>query len=108
MIIPQTGGKEGKHFKLLVRVNISQPLLKGTTMKMNGIIKWPKFKYERCPDFCYNCGMIGHSDKNYKVKVTVGKGWQENQYRPWSRVASEKTSPQKDSRGGKFTGEKHY
>ena len=36
MIIPQNEGKEGKHLKLLVLIDISRPLLRGTTVKMNG------------------------------------------------------------------------
>ncbi|XP_071939973.1 uncharacterized protein [Coffea arabica] len=74
VLIPQTGGKEGKHMKLLVLVDIKQPLLRGTTVRINGMNKWLSFKYEKCPDFCYSCGVIGHSEKNCKSPVLVQKG----------------------------------
>ncbi|XP_027158439.1 uncharacterized protein LOC113760064 [Coffea eugenioides] len=40
VIIPQTGGKEGRHLKLLVMVNISKPLLRGTIVKVGDVTKW--------------------------------------------------------------------
>ncbi|CDP21665.1 unnamed protein product [Coffea canephora] len=46
VIIPQTGSKEGRHIKLLVIADISQPLLRGTIVKMEGSTKWVSFKYE--------------------------------------------------------------
>ncbi|XP_027157976.1 uncharacterized protein LOC113759597 [Coffea eugenioides] len=97
VLIPQSGGKEGKHMKLLVLIDIKQPLLRGTTIQMNGVNKWLSFKYERCPDFCYSCGVIGHSEKNCKFPVVVKKGQYQNQYGPWMRVFGGRGSPQKDS-----------
>ena len=82
MLIPQTGGKEGKHMKLLVTIDIKQSLLKGTTVQINGLNKWLVFKYEKCHDFCYSCGVIGHTEKNCKSPVVVKKGQFQNQYGP--------------------------
>ena len=59
------GGKDGKHLKILVEIDLNQPLLRGSTTKMNGIIKGIDFCYEKCPDFCYCCGLIGHNEKNH-------------------------------------------
>nr|XP_027062865.1 uncharacterized protein LOC113689269 [Coffea arabica] len=72
VIIPQAGGKEERHLKLLVVVDISQPLLRGSVVKLNGMRKWISFKYERCPDFCYGCGIIGH--RNSQVEQPRGRG----------------------------------
>nr|XP_027123791.1 uncharacterized protein LOC113740376 [Coffea arabica] len=47
MIIPQGRGKEGRHIKMLVMADISQPLMRGTTVKMEGKVKWLSFKYVR-------------------------------------------------------------
>lgn len=63
VLISHSGGKEGKHVKLLVKADMTQPLLRGTAVKMNGVLKWVSFSYERVPDFCYKCGVIGHSEK---------------------------------------------
>lgn len=64
VIIPQSGSREGRHLKIQVEININQPLLRGTAVKCNGTTRWLQFKYERCPDFCYNCGVIGHGEKS--------------------------------------------
>lgn len=93
VIIPQTGGKEGRHMKLSVMADISQPLLRGTTVKLEGKLKWINFKYEKSPDFCYRCGRIGHSEKNCKVSVMTETGHLENQYGPWLRANGGKSSP---------------
>ena len=76
-IIPQTGGKEGRHLKVHVVADISRPLPRGSTVKMNGAMKWIKFRYERCLDFCYACGIIGNNEKGCTSSAPVGKGQQE-------------------------------
>lgn len=100
VIIPQSGGKEGKHMKLLVMVDTSKPLMRGTTVKMEGITKWAKFRYERCPDFCYRCGRIGHSDKTCQGRDRWQQEHQGNQYGPWMRAFTGKRSPQKERNEG--------
>lgn len=63
VIIPQLGGKEGRHLKTLALVDLSKPLLRGTIVKTEGTMKWVAFKYERCPNFCYNYGIVGHGER---------------------------------------------
>ena len=48
VIIPQMGGKEGRHLKMLFLADLPKPLLRGTIVKMAGTMKWVAFKYERC------------------------------------------------------------
>nr|XP_027082488.1 uncharacterized protein LOC113704814 [Coffea arabica] len=72
VIIPQSGGKEGRHLKILALVDLSTPLLRGTVVQTAGTFKWVVFKYERYPDFCYNCGVVGHSERSCKEqRVTM-------------------------------------
>ena len=97
VIIPQGGGKEGKHLKLWVTVDLSQPLPRGTAVKLEGGYKWLQFKYERSPDFCYHCGLIGHSERSCKTQIILSRGQSENQYGPWMRAGGGKLSPQKES-----------
>ncbi|XP_027071971.1 uncharacterized protein [Coffea arabica] len=92
VIVPQTGGKEGRHLKLLVVVNICQPLLRGTIVKVGEATKWVSFKYERCPDFCYNCGIIRHSKRTCNKQTPSGMGKKDNQYGPWLRVGNPRNS----------------
>ncbi|KAL3529258.1 hypothetical protein ACH5RR_008580 [Cinchona calisaya] len=38
---------------------------------MNGVDKWVEFKYEKCPEFCYASGKVGHSFKNCSEQPDV-------------------------------------
>ena len=107
VLIPHSGGKEGKHLKLLVSADMTQPLLRGTAVKMNGVSKWINFRYERVPDFCYKCGIIGHSERKCKNEVNIKKGQQENQYGPWLRAQTGKVSPQKDGKSNSYHPDRH-
>lgn len=95
VVIPQGGGKDGRHLKVLVRVDLSKPLLRGTLVQAAGTLKWVAFKYERCPDFCYKCGIVGHGDRTCKERITIPEGLLENQYGPWMRAGINK-SPAKE------------
>ena len=44
-IIPQAGGKEGRHLKVHIVIDTYRPLPRGTTVKMNDSLKWIKFRY---------------------------------------------------------------
>lgn len=59
VIIPQGGGKDGKHIKALVEIDLNVPLLRGVMVKYRDMKRWIEFKYEKCPDFCFCCGLIG-------------------------------------------------
>ncbi|XP_027152250.1 uncharacterized protein LOC113752331 [Coffea eugenioides] len=95
VVIPQVGGKEGRHLKALVMADLSKPLLRGTVVRIAGTGKWIAFKYERCPDFYYNCGIVGHSERSCKDRRLLGGNTDENQYGPWMRAGNVRVSPQK-------------
>ena len=89
VIIPQLGRKEGRHLKLLVLADISQPLMRGTIVKLKGVIKC-NFRYERYPNFYYNCGVIRHSERSCKVLMAVERGQLENKFGLWLRASNAK------------------
>lgn len=96
VIVPQIGGKEGKHLKILVTADISQPILRGTIVQMNRTTKWVSFKYKRCPDFCYNCGIIRHSERSCQSNKEIGQRQSQSQYGPRLRASNNRSSPQQD------------
>ena len=95
VLVPQGRGKKGKHLKLLMVLDTSLPLLRRTTVKVNGVLKWLNFRYERCPDICYKHGVVGHGEKSCKEVIQISKRKQEHQYGPWMRANIGKTSPPK-------------
>lgn len=62
VVIPESGNKEWRYAKLLVEVDLTQPLLRGTNIRCNGELKWVMFKYENLPFFCFYCGLVGHGE----------------------------------------------
>lgn len=58
----QSRSKEGRHIKLLVTIDISLLLFRGSIILLNSKKKWINCKYDRCPNFVTNCGIIGHID----------------------------------------------
>ena len=102
VILPNGGGKDGKHIKILVEVNIEKPLLRGTIVRMNGSARWIEFRYEKCPDFCYCCGLLGHNEKNCKIKGNYLD--KETQFGAWMR-ANNSRSPRRQNKGFSNYGE---
>ena len=56
-----------RFIKATITIDVNRPLMKGTNIrsKENELI-WVDFKYERLPNFCYYCGLIGHDEHNSK------------------------------------------
>lgn len=66
-------------------MDITQPILRGTLVKYNENSRWVAFKYERCLDFYYNCGIIGHGDKSC-IKRSLSALSESLQFRPWLKA----------------------
>ncbi|CAH9051738.1 unnamed protein product [Cuscuta epithymum] len=60
----QLGEKWKSYLRVRVCINVENPLNKGTTLKKEGIGYWVDFQYEKLPNFCFICGVIGHSEKS--------------------------------------------
>lgn len=83
VIVLDGGGKEGNHLKLLMEMNLWEPLIRGTIVRMNWKDRWIEFRYERCPYFCYICGLIGHNQKSCGEKIENKNEKEEDQYGWW-------------------------
>ncbi|KAL3510053.1 hypothetical protein ACH5RR_029454 [Cinchona calisaya] len=98
VILSQIRGKDGKFIKLLVEIDVTKSLLKGTMVRMDGDMKWVSFKNEKLPDFCYVCGIIGHSKNSFPNKGQGRKDKEEPQFSSWLKanvVASSIQLPKK-------------
>lgn len=89
-VIPESGSKDGRLAKMLVEVDLSKPLLRGTHICFEGDKRWIMFKYEFLPLFCFYCGKVGHSECFCETKTNEAKNGRlkEGQYGEWLRAST--------------------
>ena len=77
------GVGNGTVLKVLVRVNINKPLRKGVNAgsKKDGV-SWVDFRYEQLPQFCYQCGIVGHGESFCRTKEEGASQNQDLPFRP--------------------------
>ncbi|KAM0901037.1 hypothetical protein ACQ4PT_020239 [Festuca glaucescens] len=87
----------GKFLWVKVRMLITEPLMCGTVVEVDGGKRaiWCPFEYEYCPDFCFICGLIGHLDKECSRKLQKGE---EPQYGKWLKWVPPRRASFTDSR----------
>lgn len=60
-------GMSKNYLRIKVTIDISFPLKSQMRIKKpGGEWLWIQFKYERLPSFCFYCGRIGHTEKNFE------------------------------------------
>ncbi|XP_073017758.1 uncharacterized protein [Primulina eburnea] len=96
----ENGFAMGRYARVKVRIDISKPLKQHIRLSLASDEDevFVIFSYERLPDFCYNCGIIGHSFRNCDVDPQEkGKlnyiSWLKAVQRGGGRVKSRQSSP---------------
>ncbi|CAA0840771.1 Unknown protein [Striga hermonthica] len=86
--IPETGEMGGRLIKILVEMNLKEPIIRGTRINLGTETKWITFRYENLQTFCYYCGLIGHADLNCEKKKEDVRCMKLNsgQYGEWLRA----------------------
>lgn len=92
VLISDGGTKEGWHFKLLVEIDLTKPLARGTKLKYKQDEIWTQFKYKHLPIFFYYCGCIGHSEKVCALRLEdlEGNCLKKDQFGSWLRASTGK------------------
>lgn len=55
----------GEFMRIRVSLNITRPLLRRKKLNVGlSELVWLNFKYERLPNFCFCCGVLGHIHKD--------------------------------------------
>ncbi|KAK4275892.1 hypothetical protein QN277_018903 [Acacia crassicarpa] len=91
---PRVGGRLGRGFiHVCSLLQLNEPLRTGfwvpRAMKTPA---WVTVKYERLPDFCYNCGCIGHKDRVCKIPCRRDMGDDgEKEFGSWISTAGLRT-----------------
>lgn len=80
--------------RIRVRINITKPLASGMRIRRNGgDWSWISFRYERLPNFCFICSLIGHTEK-FCIKPFEGyPTTAERQFGAWLRAQTQRPSP---------------
>ena len=60
--------EQAKFIRIHVDLPIEKPLRRGgNIVNTEGENFWVSFKYERLPNFCFQCGLLRHDEKHYQV-----------------------------------------
>lgn len=66
----------GQYLRVKIKFDIRRPLMRGVTVDLgDGVkekVKWCPLIYEYLPDFCYMCGLIGHTDRMCERPIEKG------------------------------------
>ncbi|KAL4296152.1 hypothetical protein GQ457_12G013400 [Hibiscus cannabinus] len=90
------GGNMGEFLRILVEVDIRKPLRRCVLLQ-NGLANQASpcpLRYERLPDFCYFCGLVGHVLSSCTSKSAADDG-KRLQYGSWLRVSTQQPRPRK-------------
>lgn len=76
-----SGGKAvGAFLRIKIRLDIRTPLMRGVTVlvgkKGEEVEHWCPLVYEFLPDFCFVCGLIGHTEKTCSTILAKGENRQ--------------------------------
>lgn len=90
--------KVGSFLRIKVKLDIRKPLMRGVTVTVGreGVEKWCPLSYEYLPDFCYVCGLIGHTDRSCSIKLKKGE---ERRFGGFLRWLPPKFQGEQDGRG---------
>ncbi|CAN6300283.1 unnamed protein product [Urochloa humidicola] len=74
----EDGSAVGSFLRIKVRLDIRKPLMRGVTVQVEdekgeAQPKLCPLVYEFLPDFCYTCGIVGHTDKVCDIKLKRGE-----------------------------------
>ena len=61
----------GNFYRVWVRINVTKPLKNAVSMIRGGERQIYKVKYEKLPDWCTVCGMLGHLYKEHGRESTL-------------------------------------
>ncbi|XP_065855075.1 uncharacterized protein [Euphorbia lathyris] len=82
--------------RIKVTIDVRKPLRTGQKLKRSGgDWLWVNIRYERLPQFCFYCGVIGHSDKFCPQLFNETERSVERKYGSWLRAVIRKTGIQR-------------
>ena len=110
--VQESGVQWGTCLGVKVRLDVTKRLIRGKKIMVErGGSRWVNFKYERLPNFCYQCGLLNHALKecpeNDAVKTNNTEG-EMLQYGAWMRGDFMKRYAQEQNKMGMDRGMNTY
>ncbi|CAA0808754.1 Unknown protein [Striga hermonthica] len=66
--VPDSGSITGRWIIILAQINLNEPLLRGTKIKLGDELICVDFRYKNLQSFCYYCGIVGHGERDCTQK----------------------------------------
>lgn len=80
--------------RIRVRLDVTKPLKRKMKIKrQGGDCVWVDFKYERLPNFCFLCGLLGHTDRYCQLQFEMNTHEAEKPYGTWLRASGRRSQP---------------
>ncbi|CAA0832556.1 Unknown protein, partial [Striga hermonthica] len=88
VVIANTGSHGSKFLRLLVTLNLDEPVPRIANIRLGEDVVSVGFKYEKLMSLCHYCGKIGHLDRTCQIRIQDIKSKQlrEGQYGDWLRA----------------------
>ncbi|CAH9109075.1 unnamed protein product [Cuscuta epithymum] len=90
--------KWSSYLRVRVKMDVRRPLKKGSTLTKKGEGHWVDCKYEKLPNFCFICGIMGHSKKFSPLKYVEDINLEETFSADIRAGGGGKTSPTRGSK----------
>lgn len=78
----KTRGHCGRCIRVRARIDADKPLLRWTSVKIEGTLNRATFRFEKLVDMCYYCGRLDHLEKDCHFILSDGKRYNG----PWLRA----------------------
>ncbi|CAA0841625.1 Unknown protein, partial [Striga hermonthica] len=89
VVLANSGNHGGKFLRLLVTLNLEEPLPRLACIRLGEEVTKVGFKYEKLLNLCHYCGLIGHLDRSCSKRISdiTNNTLKEGQYGGFLKVS---------------------